>query len=135
MAANRARHIGLPRGGPALLGGLVVCGVCGRRMCVSYNDDGREALYACNQMAPTYGAPPWLERIRSFTHRAFVGGLTLIPWATSRDATVASKRVAVQGGGHRRWHNLKLSKNSSQQKAMHSRDSESFVPHRALKQG
>ena len=57
MAANRARHTGLPRGGPALLGGLVACGVCGRRMCVTYNDDGREARYACNQMATTYGAP------------------------------------------------------------------------------
>jgi DNA invertase Pin-like site-specific DNA recombinase len=42
MAANRARHTGLPRGGPALLGGLVACGVCGRRMCVTYNDDGRD---------------------------------------------------------------------------------------------
>jgi DNA invertase Pin-like site-specific DNA recombinase len=57
MTANRARHTGLPRGGPALLGGLVACGVCGRRMCVTYNDDGREARYACNQMATTYGAP------------------------------------------------------------------------------
>ena len=57
MAANRARHTGLPRGGPALLGGLVACGLCGRRMCVTYNDDGREARYACNQMATTYGAP------------------------------------------------------------------------------
>ena len=57
MAANRARYTGLPRGGPALLGGLVACGVCGRRMCVTYNDDGREARYACNQMATTYGAP------------------------------------------------------------------------------
>ena len=26
-------------------------------MCVTYNDDGREARYACNQMATTYGAP------------------------------------------------------------------------------
>jgi excisionase family DNA binding protein len=57
MAANRARHTGLPRGGPALLGGLVACGLCGRRMCVTYNDDGREARYTCNQMATTYGAP------------------------------------------------------------------------------
>ncbi len=57
MAANRTRHTGLPRGGAALLGGLVTCGVCGRRMFVTYTDDGREARYACNQMATTYGAP------------------------------------------------------------------------------
>jgi DNA invertase Pin-like site-specific DNA recombinase len=57
MAANRTRYTGLPRGGAALLGGLVTCGLCGRRMFVTYNDDGREARYACNQMATTYGAP------------------------------------------------------------------------------
>jgi DNA invertase Pin-like site-specific DNA recombinase len=57
MAANRARHSGIPRGGAALLGGLVSCGLCGRRMFTGYNDDGREARYACNQMATTFGAP------------------------------------------------------------------------------
>src|SRR4051794_17866180 len=57
MAANRTRYPGLPRGGGALLGGLVVCGVCGRRMFTGYNDDGHEARYVCNQMAATFGAP------------------------------------------------------------------------------
>jgi DNA invertase Pin-like site-specific DNA recombinase len=57
MAANRTRYPGIPRGGGALLGGLVVCGVCGRRMFTGYNDDGREARYVCNQMAATFGAP------------------------------------------------------------------------------
>ena len=56
MAANRTRYPGLPRGGAALLGGLVACGLCGRRM-FTYNDDGHEARYVCNQMATTYGAP------------------------------------------------------------------------------
>ena len=38
MAANRARaeSLGAPREGTALLGGLVVCGICGHRMQVSY---------------------------------------------------------------------------------------------------
>src|SRR5215831_20574059 len=38
MAANRAQaeSLGAPREGPALLGGLVVCGICGQRMQVSY---------------------------------------------------------------------------------------------------
>jgi hypothetical protein len=57
MAANRTRYPGLPRGGGALLGGLVTCGVCGRRMFTGYNDDGHEARYVCNQMAATFGAP------------------------------------------------------------------------------
>src|SRR5690349_11362292 len=36
MAANRTRYTGVPRGGAALLGGLVSCGVCGRRMLTTY---------------------------------------------------------------------------------------------------
>src|SRR5215213_7051130 len=39
MAANRARHNGVPRGGPALLGGLIRCGQCGRRMSVGYHNN------------------------------------------------------------------------------------------------
>ena len=57
MAANRARYPGVPRGGGALLGGLVSCSICGRRMCTTYTDDGREPRYACNAEACTYGAP------------------------------------------------------------------------------
>ncbi|GLS33874.1 Site-specific DNA recombinase [Mesorhizobium albiziae] len=57
MAMNRTRHTGVPRGGAALLGGLVACAVCGRRMFTTYTDDGRDARYVCHQMATTYGAP------------------------------------------------------------------------------
>lgn len=57
MAANRTRYTGTPRGGAALLGGLVACGVCGRRMFTTYNENGREARYVCHQMATTFGAP------------------------------------------------------------------------------
>ena len=57
MAANRAKHDGVPRGGPALLGGLVRCGRCGRRMALAYHDNGREARYQCCQEAVTFGGP------------------------------------------------------------------------------
>src|SRR4051812_25671491 len=57
MAANRTRYRGTPRGGTALLGGLVSCGVCGRRMFTTYTENGREARYVCHQMALTFGAP------------------------------------------------------------------------------
>ena len=57
MAANRTRYSGTPRGGAALLGGLVTCGLCGRRMFTTYNENGREARYVCHQMATTFGAP------------------------------------------------------------------------------
>ncbi|GAC1583938.1 MAG: recombinase family protein [Sphingomicrobium sp.] len=57
MAANRLRYPGVPRGGAALLGGLISCGICGRKMVTGYNDDGREARYSCSYEATTYGGP------------------------------------------------------------------------------
>lgn len=58
MAANRSRYPGVPRGGAALLAGLISCGVCGRKMVTGYNDAGREARYSCSYEATTYGGPP-----------------------------------------------------------------------------
>ncbi len=53
MAANRARAVsaGAPRQGPALLAGLVACGICGHRMQVSYEAGGRGQLhrYSCQR--------------------------------------------------------------------------------------
>jgi hypothetical protein len=55
MAANRSRHTGVPRGGAALLGGLVTCAACGRRMVTTYSDDGRDARYVCNYEITMHG--------------------------------------------------------------------------------
>jgi len=59
LAANRARAAaaGAPRNGPALLGGLVVCGICGHRMQVSYesNRQGLTGRYCCQRRHHTYG--------------------------------------------------------------------------------
>lgn len=57
MAMNRSRHTDVPRGGAALLGGLISCGRCGRRMLTTYTDDGREVRYVCHQLATIYGEP------------------------------------------------------------------------------
>jgi hypothetical protein len=57
MAANRAKHDGVPRGGHALLGGLVHCGRCGRRMTLGYHNNGREARYGCSAEAVTFAGP------------------------------------------------------------------------------
>jgi hypothetical protein len=47
---------GAPRGGAALLQGLVLCGRCGRRMTIRYRDDGTIPLYECNQLHKQHGA-------------------------------------------------------------------------------
>jgi DNA invertase Pin-like site-specific DNA recombinase len=61
MAANRARaeSLGAPREGPALLGGLVVCGICDHRMQVSYETSrlGLTGRYCCQRRHHTYGQP------------------------------------------------------------------------------
>jgi hypothetical protein len=61
LAANRARAdaAGTPRNGPALLGGLVACGICGHRMQVSYEASGQALTgrYCCQRRHHTYGEP------------------------------------------------------------------------------
>jgi DNA invertase Pin-like site-specific DNA recombinase len=54
------RSQGAPRAGAALLQGLVVCGRCGRQMCVGYASPAR-VLYVCAALNRTYGAPTCLH--------------------------------------------------------------------------
>src|SRR5262249_2288630 len=57
LRANRANAAskGAPREGPALLGGLIVCGRCGYRMSVNYTDGGRNLRYCCCRARLSYG--------------------------------------------------------------------------------
>jgi DNA invertase Pin-like site-specific DNA recombinase len=57
LRANRANAAspGAPRRGPALLGGLLVCGRCGYRLMVNYTDGGRNLRYCCCRDATSYG--------------------------------------------------------------------------------
>lgn len=57
MAANRAAGLGAPLHGPSLLGGLVVCGRCGRRLMVSYVNGGSGVRYSCARGAIEYAEP------------------------------------------------------------------------------
>ncbi len=53
---QRAAARGSPRDGPALVGGLVVCGTCGRRMTVQYQS-GAHFRYACTRNVSDYAGP------------------------------------------------------------------------------
>jgi DNA invertase Pin-like site-specific DNA recombinase len=59
LAANRARcdSPGSPREGAALLGGLLRCGRCGRRMTVRYSGRGRRHWYGCLGGSANYAEP------------------------------------------------------------------------------
>jgi DNA invertase Pin-like site-specific DNA recombinase len=59
LATNRARGMaaGAPRSGPSLLGGLVTCGRCGRRMMISYTNGGKGLRYSCARAFIDYAEP------------------------------------------------------------------------------
>jgi hypothetical protein len=55
LTANRSKHSGIPRGGPSLLAGLLVCGRCGHRMVTCYRTNGRDLRYDCTHGAINHG--------------------------------------------------------------------------------
>jgi len=105
MAANRAKHDGVPRGGTALLGGLVRCGRCGRRMALAYHGNGCEARYLCCREAVTFGGP----RCQSLSAQpvdALVAQLilaALVPSAIEVSLQVAEDVELERAAQHRHW--------------------------------
>ena len=59
LAANRPRRdaAGAVRPGPALLGGLVICGRCRQRMVVAYQGRDGRLRYRCDRALVAYAAP------------------------------------------------------------------------------
>jgi DNA invertase Pin-like site-specific DNA recombinase len=58
LEANRAASQGTVRHGPSLLGGLLVCARCGRRLLVNYTNAGSGLRYSCLRGVIDYGEPP-----------------------------------------------------------------------------
>lgn len=57
LEANRAACLGAPRRGPSLLGGLLVCGRCGRRLTIAYTNGGTGVRYSCARGVTDYAEP------------------------------------------------------------------------------
>jgi DNA invertase Pin-like site-specific DNA recombinase len=57
LDANRAAHVRAVQHGPSLLGGLLVCACCGRRLLVQYTNAGRGLRYSCSRGVLDYGEP------------------------------------------------------------------------------
>jgi len=57
LEANTAQSLGVPRQGPSLLSGLLICGRCGLRMATHYSNNGHSLRYSCSRMAVDYAAP------------------------------------------------------------------------------
>ena len=105
LAANRARaeSLGAPREGPALLGGLVVCGICGHRLGVSYEASGQglTGRYCCQRRHHTYGEPRCQQMAAPFLDDHVVAQVlsALAPAALELSVTAAGQ---VEAAG-RRW--------------------------------
>jgi DNA invertase Pin-like site-specific DNA recombinase len=57
LEANRAANLGAVRHGPSLLGGLLVCARCGRRLLVNYTNAGHSLRYSCSRGLIDYAEP------------------------------------------------------------------------------
>ncbi|MEU5547283.1 recombinase family protein [Streptomyces sioyaensis] len=103
LTANAAAHgkdrrHGPPREGPALLQGIVVCGICGRRMTVRYHQrkHGLEPEYICQAKGIEYGNPI-CQRVHGAVADTAVGELlvtALTPHAVQAALAVADELAA-----------------------------------------
>jgi len=109
LAANRARaeSLGAPREGPALLGGLVVCGICGHRLGVSYEASGQglTGRYCCQRRHHTYGEPRCQQMAAPFLDDYVVAQVlsALAPAALELSVTAAGQIEARRAEVDRIW--------------------------------
>jgi DNA invertase Pin-like site-specific DNA recombinase len=109
MAANRARAAaaGAPRNGPALLGGLVVCGICGHRMQVNYetSQQGLTGRYCCQRRHHTYGQARCQQMAARFLDEQVAAQLlsALAPAALELSVTAAGQVEARRAEVDRIW--------------------------------
>jgi DNA invertase Pin-like site-specific DNA recombinase len=109
LAANRARaeSLGAPREGPALLGGLVVCGICGHRLQVSYETSGQglTGRYCCQRRHHTYGEPRCQQMAAGFLDEHVVAQVlsALAPAALELSVTAAGQVEARRAEVDRIW--------------------------------
>ena len=109
MAANRARAdaAGAPRNGPALLGGLVACGICGHRLQVSYEASGQglTGRYCCQRRHHTYGEPRCQQMAARFLDDHVVAQVlsALAPAALELSVTAAAQVEGRRAEVDRIW--------------------------------
>ncbi len=97
--------LGVPRQGPSLLSGLLICGRCGLRMSPGYHDNGRMLRYSCCRAAVDYGealcqslaGQPLDDRVSELVLKA------LEPAALELSLKVAEDLEAERQQGHQHW--------------------------------
>jgi hypothetical protein len=105
MAANRSEHLGVPRHGPALLSGLLVCGRCGHRMFTAYKNNGRDLRYFCGAEYASYAAPI-CQTLAGRVLDEHITGLVLqamMPSALETSLQLAEDLELERAERHRQW--------------------------------
>lgn len=57
LESNTIQGTGVPRNGPSLLSGLLVCGRCGMKMATQYSNNGNGLRYQCSRLMVDYAEP------------------------------------------------------------------------------
>jgi len=105
MAANRSEHLGVPRHGPALLSGLLVCGRCGHRMFTAYSNNGHDLRYFCGAEYASYAAPI-CQTLAGRVLDEHITGLVLqamMPSALETSLQLAEDLELERAERHRQW--------------------------------
>jgi DNA invertase Pin-like site-specific DNA recombinase len=95
LADNRAlaEALGAPRAGPSLLGGLLVCGRCGRRLTPAYSGKANHLRYTCMRATIDYGAPGCLSLSGAFLDRFVVKQLMAVLEPASLELSIAAEQA------------------------------------------
>jgi DNA invertase Pin-like site-specific DNA recombinase len=95
LANNRAlaEALGAPRAGPSLLGGLLVCGRCGRRLTPAYSGKANHLRYTCMRATIDYGAPGCLSLSGAFLDRFVVKQLMAVLEPASLELSIAAEQA------------------------------------------
>ena len=95
LADNRAlaETLGAPRAGPSLLGGLLVCGRCGRRLTPAYSGKANHLRYTCMRATIDYGAPGCLSLSGAFLDRFVVKQLMAVLEPASLELSIAAEQA------------------------------------------
>ena len=105
LKANQSKHVGVARGGPSLLAGILVCGRCGSRMVTTYRNNGRSLRYECTRRMINRGE----EHCQGFageTLDALVADLVLAalrPGAVDVALQLAEDLEIERAREHRQW--------------------------------
>ena len=95
LADNRAiaAALGAPREGPALLGGLLVCGRCARRLMPAYSGKTNPLRYTCMRATIDYGVPGCLSLSGAFLDDFVVAHIMQVLQPASLELSIAAEHA------------------------------------------